>query len=62
MGRVLIVITKFLLVNSYFQIWLSNSSMIDNSNTERRPWSQEEDDALRTLYEGLQANRWNLIA
>lgn len=36
--------------------------MIDNSNNERRPWSQEEDEALKTLYEGLQANRWNLIA
>ncbi len=62
MRKVLIVIINFLLVNSYLQIWLSNKSMVDDSNTERRPWSQAEDEALRTLYEGLQANRWNLIA
>ena len=36
--------------------------MADNVSSERRAWSQEEDDALRVLYEETQANRWNLIA
>jgi hypothetical protein len=31
-------------------------------SSERRVWSEGEDRALKQLYEGLQLNRWSLIA
>jgi hypothetical protein len=36
--------------------------MAGNKSSERRIWSEAEDRALKQLYEGLQLNRWSLIA
>lgn len=39
-----------------------NRDMLDNKNTERRPWSEQEDCALKSLYESLKINKWSHIA
>jgi len=36
--------------------------MSENKAAERRSWTEQEDKALKNLYESLKLNRWSLIA
>lgn len=36
--------------------------MSDIKNLERRPWTPQEDKALKKIYEALRINKWSFIA
>lgn len=36
--------------------------MFPLKSSERRPWTEAEDGALKHIYESLQHNKWSLIA